>query len=441
MSVLLLLVLTAITHAMRSFSASMDVVSTGTTLAFGYLLLAAFFVGGYVKAVSLPKLTGYLLTGIIVGPPVMDLVSREMLEGLDVVSGMAIALIALSAGAELEIKSMRPLLRSVLSISYAALVASAVLLGGAFLLASDMLPFMQELPLGPRIAVAVMLGIVMSARSPAVVIALRDELKAEGPVSRIVNASVILGDLSVVVLFAFASAVANATLGGGGSVLETTATISWAIFGSLGLGGVLGLLLAVVLRRVPDSSALFVMLMAFVIAEVGQRLGLNPLLLALSAGLIVRNLSDQGAKLHEVIAGAGLPIYVLFFAVAGASLHLDALKTVGWLAPVFALVRAAGLLAGGRLGARFAGSTPQVGRFVPYGLLPQAGLALALSHLVARTFPTFGAAASALTLGVIALNELVAPVVYRWALVKSGEANTTTNGENPAVMVTAGGRG
>ena len=52
----------------------------------------------------------------------------------------------------------------------------------------------------------------------------------------------------------------------------------------------------------------------------------------------------------------------------------------------------------------------------------------------------FGAAASALTLGVIALNELVAPVVYRWALVKSGETNTTTS-ENPAVLVTAGGRG
>lgn len=440
MSIVLLLVLTAITHAMRSFSASMDGVSTGTTLAFGYLLLAAFFVGGYVKAISLPKLTGYLLTGIIVGPPVMNLVSEHMLEGLDVVSGMAIALIALSAGAELELKSMRPLLKSVLSISYTALVASIVLISGAFLAASSMLPFLGELPLGQRIAVAIMLGVVMSARSPAVVIALRDELKAEGQVSRIVNASVILGDLSVVVLFALASAVAKASLGGGASALATTASISWAIFGSLGLGGTLGLLLAVVLRRVPDSAALFVMLMAFIIAEVGQRLGLNPLLLALSAGLIVRNLSDQGSKLHEVIAGAGLPVYVLFFAVAGASLHIDALRAVGWLAPVFALVRAAGLLIGGRLGARFAGSTPEVKRFVPYGLLPQAGLALALSHLVARTFPTFGAAASALTLGVIALNELVAPVVYRWALVKSGETNTTTS-ENPAVLVTAGGRG
>ncbi|HSI03493.1 MAG: cation:proton antiporter [Myxococcota bacterium] len=438
MNFVLLLVLTAIMHAMRSFSASMDVMSNGTTLAFGYLLLVAFFVGGYFKAVSLPKLTGYLVTGIIVGPPLFDLVSHAMLESLEVVSGMAIALIAMSAGAELEMKSMRPLIRSVLSISFVALAVTALLLTGAIFIASDWMPFLRDLPLGPRIAVAVMLATVMSARSPAVVIALRDEMQAQGIVSRTATASVILGDLTVVVLFAFVSAVAKAALGDGASALEAAAGVSWAIFGSLGFGAVLGLLLAVVLRRVPKSSPLFVMLMAFVIAEVGQRLGLDPLLLALSAGLFVRNFSDQGLTLHEVISGAGLPVYVLFFAVAGASLHLEALRTVGLLAPVFALTRAVGLLLGGRLGAKLGGSPPEVRRYAPYGLLPQAGLALGLSHLMARTFPGLGAEAGALTLAVVALNELIAPVVYRWALVKSGET-TQKNGESPAVVATAGG--
>jgi hypothetical protein len=42
--------------------------------------------------------------------------------------------------------------------------------------------------------------------------------------------------------------------------------------------------------------------------------------------------------------------------------------------------------------------------------------------LFSQTFPGFGATAGALTLGVVALNEVVAPVLFRLALVRSGEA-------------------
>ena len=61
-------------------------------------------------------------------------------------------------------------------------------------------------------------------------------------------------------------------------------------------------------------------------------------------------------------------------------------------------------------------------RHIGFGLLPQSGLALALSMLFGKTFPEFGAEAGALTLGIVAINELVAPTIYRMALVKSGEA-------------------
>jgi len=431
-NLVLLLALTGLVQAVRSFSASEDVLSTGTLLAFGYLLLGAFFVGGYFKQVSLPKLTGYLVTGIVVGPGVLDLVSRPMLENLEIVNGMATDLIALSAGAELEYKQMRPLLKVIGSICGYAVSFVTVMLSVAIFICSRWLPFLADLPLGPRIAVSIMLGVVMSAQSPSVVIAMRDELQASGPVARTALGMVVIADLVVILLFAIASAIAKAALGEGGSPVTTVINISWELIGSIGFGGALGLLLAVFLKRVSGSAALFVMLLAFVIAEIGKRLALDPLLLALSAGLVVRNFSKEGEKLHDVIAGAGLPVYVLFFAVAGASLHLDALKAVGLLAPVFALTRATGLLSGGKLGAKVAGAPPEVQRFAPYGLLPQAGLALALSHLMSRTFPTLGAQAGALTLSIVALNEIIAPVVYRWALVKSGEGN-------PAAAVATGG--
>jgi Kef-type K+ transport system membrane component KefB len=165
-----------------------------------------------------------------------------------------------------------------------------------------------------------------------------------------------------------------------------------------------------------------VLLVAFVIAEVGQRLHFDPLLVALAAGMCVRNASEVGDELHHHIEAPSLPVYILFFAGAGAHLHLDVLSLVGVPAVVFVLVRGVGLLTGASIGARVAEAPPGVRRFAGFGLLPQAGLALALSMLFAKTFPEFGVEAGALTLGVVAINEIVAPALYRSALVRSGEA-------------------
>ena len=170
------------------------------------------------------------------------------------------------------------------------------------------------------------------------------------------------------------------------------------------------------------SAALFILLICCIIAEVGRRLHFDPLLLALAAGMSIRNLTTVGDQLHQAIEASSLPVYVVFFGVAGASIHLDVLTRVGVPALIFVATRATGFLVLGRLGAAAAGAPDVVRRFAGFGLLPQAGLALALSLLFARTFPEFGAEAGALTLGVVALNELLAPALYRAAIVRSGEA-------------------
>jgi hypothetical protein len=85
-------------------------------------------------------------------------------------------------------------------------------------------------------------------------------------------------------------------------------------------------------------------------------------------------------------------------------------------------VRAGSYLAGARLGARIAGAPDSVRRYAGFGMLPQAGLALSLALLFVREFPKFGEDAGALVFGVVTLNELVCPVLYRLALLRSGEA-------------------
>ena len=167
---------------------------------------------------------------------------------------------------------------------------------------------------------------------------------------------------------------------------------------------------------------MFVLAAAFLVAEVGQRIDLDPLLVALSAGVLIRNASPHGKRLQEEIEASSLPVYVVFFAVTGATVHIRELLVVGVPAVALILTRAAGFIGLGRVATSLAGAPDQVKKFIGFGLMPQAGLALALALLFVKTFPKIGAAASALVFGSVAINEMLAPVLYRFALVKTGEA-------------------
>jgi Kef-type K+ transport system membrane component KefB len=422
---LLLLGIGAFMWAARSFmpEANASGGAMGLTLALGFVLLSAFFAGQLVSAFGLPKLTGYIAAGIVSGPAVLDLVTEHMVGDLQLVNGVAVSLIALTAGGELNVRRMRPLMKTIAWITVIAVFGTTLLLTGAVLVLSPLLPFLDTLsPLGAA-AAALVLAVTISAQSPAVVIAVRSETKADGPVTRTILGVVVVADLVVIVLFALASAVARAVLHGSTDLGATATAVAWELFGSLGAGVLVGLVLVLYLKKVSGGAGLFLIAVAVAVAEVGSRLHLDPLICALAAGILVENSSDKGHVLLDEIAAASLPLYIVFFAVAGASIHLDVLPVVGIPALILVMVRAAGFLGGTRLAARVAGAPEAVGRFAGYGLLPQAGLAIALSLLFARTFPELGADAAALTLGIVAINELVAPVFFRRALLRSGEGS------------------
>lgn len=426
MNVFFVVILFGLMHALRSFSEGRGGGSAGTALALGYLLLTAYFAGRLFAQFGLPKLTGYIAAGVAVGPAGFALLNGPMVDSLKLVNGMAIALIALTAGADLELRAMRPLFRSIRWITITGVLGTAVLLSVTVFLARSWLPFLQGRSLPQLIAISTVLGVVMVAQSPAVVVALRNELNADGPVSRTVLGVVVIADLLVIFLFAITSSVAKATLGVNADTWSTLAMLAWELLGSLIVGAALGYVLSLYLQKVRGGAALFLLTVTFVMAEVGQRMRLDPLLIALAAGALIRNLTARGNEVHRLVEGSALPIYVLFFAVAGATLHLDALPIVGIPALLFVVVRGGGLLIGTRLGATLAGAEPSVRRYAGFGLLPQAGLALALAMLFTKTFPEFGPHASALLLTIVAINEVVAPAIYRFALVRSREVNQRT---------------
>lgn len=426
MRILILLAVVGLMTAARSFEVVGRSIGSGTALTVGFLLLTAYMMGWVAKNLGMPKLTGYLIAGLFAGDSVMALIPDGASGDLKIFTGVAVSLIALTAGTELEMKTMRPLLRTVGWLTGLAGVGTVVVLGGAAFLMRDLLPFMDGLDGAGVVAMCAVLGVVMSANSPAVVVALRTEMAADGPLCRTVLGVVVMGDLLVIVLFGAVGAAAAPYLGSE-SDQGALVHLVWHIGGSLMIGAGVAGILYLFLRFVAQGTALFVVALAFVVAEVGARIGLDPLLVSLSAGILVRNLTKHGDDLHEAIEGSSLPVYLVFFAAAGASIHLDVLAVIGIPALILVVVRAASFLGLARLGATLAGAEPVVRKFVGFGLLPQAGLALALGLLMVKTFPAVGEGAGTLVLGVVALNEMIMPIIYRQALIRAGEAGRTAS--------------
>lgn len=424
MRLLIILVLAGLMQAVRSFGPAPSVGSSpaGTALACGYLLLTAFFAGSIFKSLRLPRLTGYLFTGIIVGPKVLGLVGAGAVANLAIFNGIATALIALTAGVELDLRSMKPLLKTIGWLCLVAVFGTICTLTAAVFLSRGMLPFMAHLTLVQTVAISVVLGVTMVAQSPAVVVALHSEMRSDGPLTRTILGIVVISDLVVIILFAIVSTITKSFFGSHADALQTAGALAWEVLGSLVIGLLVGAVLATYLRYVKGSSVLFVTAAAFLVAEIGQRIDLDPLLVALAAGVLIRNFTRHGERLHRDIEVSSLPVYVVFFAITGATVHLNEMLIVGIPALIFVLTRATSFLTLGWLASVIAKAPDAVRKNAGFGLMPQAGLALALALLFVKTFPHFGAEGSALVLGGVAINEMVAPVLYRWALVRSGEA-------------------
>lgn len=403
-------------------------IDSGTALAFGFLVLAATQFGEIASGIGLPRLTGYLLCGLAVGPDVLGLLTTQMVSSLRLVGSVAVGIIAFSAGCELDLRQLRPRLKSIASVFFCALPLALIGLTLTTGLLSDHLPFLHGLPLTARWVAALTLSVVVASMSPSVTLAILSETSAAGILTDTVLGVVVLGDIAIIILFALAHA-ASASVFGGASTGSSLATqLAVEILGSAVVGGALAIAIALYHRRISRNIVLLILAVCIVAAEVGARLHLDPLLICLAAGLTLGNgFNIRGHELARVLAPASLPIFTVFFALAGAKLHLADLRMVGPLVLVFFFVRAVSLSGGALLGARLAGAEPVIQRWIPAAVLPQAGVSVGLAELLARHFPTWGAGARALILSVITLNELCGPLLLRTALVRAGEANQRTD--------------
>ena len=393
-------------------------------LTFGFLILAAYSVGELATSLRLPKIVGYLAAGLLFGPRALDVVTEAASHRLAPVSDLAIALIAFLAGAELRWGEVRERSRTIVRILVSEIGLTFVLLAGVVAIAGSRLPFIHGDSVGELIAFSALFASIAVVHSPAVTMALLTETRAGGPVARTTLGVVLMSDVVVVLLFSGALALARwlSPPTGLDAVGSPVASVVWEIGGGIIVGAALGGVVALYLRWIKRELFLFALLVAFFGATIARMLHVETLLMLLTAGFVAENVSkwEDGEAFRHAMERAAAPVFVVFFALAGAEMAPEAIAQAWWLVVPLALVRIAGIRIGTWIGARWAGA-PAEGRFVWMGLVSQAGVAIGLSSAVAQAYPERGAQLRTIFLAIVAINEVIGPILFRMALSKSGE--------------------
>jgi alpha,alpha-trehalose-phosphate synthase [UDP-forming] len=406
-----------------------------TALALGFTLVVASVAGDLLRRFRLPRLTGYLLFGLLVGPYLGNIITEPMARQLQVINGISTTLIALVAGLTINLERFGRRLGAIARLTGSMLVVAMVGLFVVMWVAWPWLPIDPGATGMAKLSMLTLLVVIVISFSPTMAAAVIAETGSRGRLSDLVLAMVVLADLALLMLFSVAMQLARATLSEGVTEdVNVMVRLAWELGGAIAFGSLVGALFALYLKYVGREVTIALLAVCALLSQVGATQRLEPLLAALAAGLVIENLAVvEGDTLKNAVQRGALPVLVVFFVAVGASLRLDAPAAVGFAAIGLVAARLALIRLGLRAGVRVSGVEPETVRYAWTGLISQAGITLGLSAVVAAEFPSWGSQVQILMVALIGIDELLGPALFRNGLLRAGETDATT--ARPLVVV------
>ena len=394
-----------------------------SVMLFGAVLLIAYLLGRFLAQFKLPKITGYLLVGIILGPDIAGFFSRQNITHLQLIDEIALSLIALTAGGEFVISRVREQLKLLLQVTIWQIL---IVIGGMVIVTlflARYIDFLQGQTTNIILGVGLLLGVLAVAKSPATTIAIITETRSRGPFTNFILGITIFKDLIIVLLFAFILAFAEPLITASTEIhFNFVLMILQEILLSLSAGIFVGALLYLYIKFIGENTFLFLFGLILLMIEIAHMLHLELILIFMMAGFFVQNLTRFGHDLIETIEMSSLPVYVVFFALAGASLQFNVLMDNWFLTLIFVGARLLTTHLGTFIGARLSGGFPLIEKYGWMGFVGQAGLTLGLVSIIEKDIPApFGVSIKTIIVAAIAINQILGPMLFRFALGRSRE--------------------
>lgn len=422
------------------------------TLSLGIIFAAALMGGVLASKVHIPKVTAYLLVGLLLGPGLLGALATYLaenwlvfqgfetaieafhgtdghgghLEQLQPLSDMAIALVLFNMGCHFTLKLVRRLRRrlSVLSTAELSITFVSVSLG--------------LLVLGTSWQLAVLFGALALATAPATTILVLKENQSEGPITEYTTALVAINNLAAIIIFELVFLIVATAGGGHESPGHAVIELIRGLFVAAILGIAVGMMASYFCALLARSRWL-VLMMALSASLLGVCVLLDvPYMLAfLAMGTTVANSSDTVDEISGVLGNITSLMCVVFFVISGTHMDLGALFAVGALGAAYIGLRSFGKYIGIFLFAEPHRDGPQTKHWLGAAMLSQAGAAIVLSSLAVERDPELGIPLQTVILGTIVFFELVGPILVRQAVIRGAEVpvdlaihhTTTTMGD------------
>lgn len=391
----------------------------------GIMTFAGFYVGKSMKFLKLPSIIGFMVIGVLLGPSLFNLLNEHLQIDLSFITEIALSFVAVSIGLELSFSALKKQGPGIIWV----IITESLL---AFITVTTVIYLVTgDLPL------ALIFGAIAPASAPAGTVAIIQEYKAKGPLTKALYAVVGFDDGLGIIIFGFASAIAK-------SILESAAGNGQAELGllileplkevvlSIGVGGVMALIFVFLARRLKNQRDIFILTFAMVLVTTGlcNALHLSIILTNMVVGIIVVNTQPHSLvqKIHEELTETMPLLFVMFFVLAGANLHIAALPALGVIGVVYVLGRSAGLVVGSKIGAAIGKMDANIRKYLGMGILSQAGVAIGLSLIVKHEFTGisgWGAEIGSTVITTVTATciffEIIGPILTKIALEKSGE--------------------
>ncbi len=406
----------------------------------GVIVLGAFFVGQIFRRLNIPQVVGFIIAGTLLGPSFLGIVPHDLSDNLTFITELALGLIGFEMGQHLLFSELRKLGRSIIVIViFQALGAFLLVFAGVYLITGST-------------PAALVLGAISMATAPAATVDVLTEYGAEGPMTTTLLAVIGIDDALTLLVFSIAAAMAEPlltngadiglmdVLTGGGeiSLLEMIELPLFEIGGSIIVGMVFGFFLTTVMshihrshdkgRRQHDAMAVSIA-MIFIATGISRSIELSLILTTMVMGIVVVNRTPRnGRYIQFTIEQAGPVIYVLFFALVGAGLDIDALPAMGVLGLAYIVLRIIGKYGGAWIGGYLARTPAVIRDNLGLALLSQAGVAIGLALASSNRFSELGPKGEDLAILIVNVVtattfvvQLIGPVLVKVAIQRAGE--------------------
>lgn len=385
--------------------------SMSVLIALSIILFAGFLVTRITKRLRLPNVSGFILAGILIGPSVLHLIPKGIIDQMGFVSDIALAFIAFGVGKFFKKKVLMQTGKSVIVIT----LFESLLAGVIVTLAMYFIFHLSG-------AFALILGAIATATAPASTMMTINQYHAKGEFVNTLLQVVALDDVVCLLAFSVASAVANAQERGSVAFADVALPILFNIL-AIVLGFVCGFILSRLLRpatRSQDNRLILAIAMLLGLSGVCALFDISPLLSCMVFGAAYINLTKDKALFHQLNAFTP-PVMSIFFIVSGMNLDIAVLGSVGLIGVSYFFIRIIGKYGGAWLGSKLTGMNREIRNYLGLALIPQAGVAIGLAFLGQRMLPpAIGNLMLTIILASSVLYELIGPACAKLSLILAG---------------------